>query len=76
MIDVTDILYKICEDKRVYDPKIDLVESGILDSYAIIELLSYLEDMNINIQITRIDRNKLRTIKGIESLIEDTKKQQ
>ena len=70
-IDVPKILYEICEDDGVYEKDIDLIESGLLDSYAFIELFSILEDYGINIQPTRIDRSNLRTIKGIEKLIED-----
>jgi acyl carrier protein len=73
MIDVPKLLFEICEDKKVFDENIDLVESGLLDSFAFIELFSRLEDYNINIQPTRIDRNKLRSIKGIEELIEEYK---
>ena len=62
MIDVKKLLYEIIEDDRIFDKEIDLVESGLLDSYAFIELFSRLEDMGINIQPTRIDRNKLRSI--------------
>lgn len=75
MIDVKALLYEICEDKRVYEDKIDLIESGLLDSYAFIELFSRLEDYNINIQPTRIDRSKLRTTTGIEELIEEYQKE-
>ena len=71
MIDVKKILYEICEDKSVYDKDIDLIDNGILDSYAFIELFSRLEEYNIYIQPTRIDRSKLRTVKGIQELIED-----
>lgn len=70
-IDVREILYQICEDELVYEEDINLVESGILDSYAFIELFSKFEDYNIVLHPTRIDRKKLETIKGIESLIED-----
>ena len=70
-IEVKNILYEICEDELVYDENINLVDSGLLDSYAIIELFSRLEDYNVVIQPTRIDRTKLQTIKGIESLIEE-----
>ena len=69
-IDVKKLLYEICEDENVYEKDIDLVESGLLDSYAFIELFSRLEDYGINIQPTRIDRTKLRTVEGIEELIE------
>ena len=69
MIDVEEILYEICDDDSVYDKNIDLVETGLLDSFAFIELFSKLEDLGINIQPTRIDRDKLRTVDGIKELI-------
>ena len=50
---------------------IELVDSGLLDSFAFIELFSKLEDFGIIIQPTRIDRNLLRTVEGIERLIEE-----
>lgn len=71
MIDVCKLLYEICEDKRVFDKDFDLIDSGLLDSFAFIELFSKLEDLGITIQPTRIDRNLLRTSKGIELLIKD-----
>ena len=67
MIDVKKILYEICEDENVYNPDFDLIESGLLDSF---ELFARLEDEGIEIQPTRIDREKLRTPKGIEELVE------
>ena len=69
MIDIQKLLYEICEDKRVYEDGIDLIETGILDSYAFIELFSRLEDYGIVLHPTRIDRTKLRTIHGLEELI-------
>ena len=71
MIDVKKLLYEICDDKRVYDDNIDLMESGILDSYAFIELFSRLEDEGIILHPTRIDRTKLRTVHGIEELLRE-----
>lgn len=71
MIDVKQILYEICEDEAVFDKDIDLIDSGLLDSYAFIELFSRLEDYNIILYPTQIDRNKLRTVAGIEELIND-----
>ena len=41
---IYDILYEICGDNRVYNPDCELVESGFLDSYAVIELFSRLEE--------------------------------
>ena len=70
-INIPELLYEICEDEGVYEEDIDLIESGLLDSFAFIELFSRLEDFGINIQPTRIDRSQLRTVKGIEQLIND-----
>ena len=72
-IDVKKLLYDICEDEAVYDDGIDLIDSGIIDSFVFIELFSKLEDYGILIQPTRVDRSKLRTVKGIEELIEEYK---
>ena len=69
MIDIQKLLYKLCEDERVFDPEIDLIESGLMDSLAMIELFSALEDEGIELQPTRIDRDLLRSVKGIEALI-------
>ena len=71
MTDVKKILFEICESDEVYKEDVDLVESGLLDSFAIIELFSRLEDEGISIPITRVDRSKLSTVKGIEDLIEE-----
>ena len=70
-IDISKLLYEICEDDGVYEKGIDLIESGLLDSYAFIELFSKLEDYGIIIQPTRIDRNLLRNVEGIEKLVND-----
>lgn len=69
MIDVKKILFEICENEKVFDENIDLVESGILDSYGTMELLAAFEDEGIEINITRIDRNLLRSVSGIEKLV-------
>lgn len=71
MIDVKGLLFEICEDERVFNDETDLIESGLLDSYAVIELFSRLDEMGIEISITRIDRSLLRSAKGIEKLIEE-----
>lgn len=71
MIDVSKLLYEICEDENVYKPDFDLVDSGLLDSYAFIELFSELEDHGIEIYPTQIDRSKLRTPKQIEDMVKE-----
>ena len=69
MIDVTNLLWEICEDKRVFDPDFDLLSSEVLDSFAMIELFSRLEDAGIELYPTRIDRESLRTPRRIAALI-------
>ena len=69
MIDVQKMLCNICESEEVFDDNIDLIDSGLLDSYAVIELLSQLQDEGIEIQITQINRELLRSIEGIEKII-------
>lgn len=69
MIDVCKLLYEICEDKRVYDKDFDLLASDVLDSFAMIELFTALEDEGIMISPTRVDRAMLQTPRKIEKLI-------
>ncbi|MEG1008428.1 MAG: hypothetical protein RRY22_05600 [Bacilli bacterium] len=71
MINISDLLYEICEDKNVYNPDFDLIESEVFDSFAFIEFFTKLEDLGLVIQPTRIDRSLLRTPKTIEKLIEE-----
>lgn len=70
MIDIKKILYEITQDEKVYED-IDLIDSGLLDSYAFIELFTKLEEEGIILYPTRIDREKLRTVKGIEDLVKE-----
>lgn len=71
-INICDLLYEICEDKHVYDMDYDLIESGLLDSFAFIELFSKLEDLGVLIIPTRIDRSKLKTPRLLEELIKES----
>ncbi len=75
MIDICEILYSICEDENVYNKDFDLIESGLLDSFAFIELFSKLEDMDIVIQPTRINKELLRTPASIEKLVHEKMKE-
>ncbi len=72
-LNVRELLYEICEDKRVYEPGVNLAECGLMDSYAMIELFSILEEEGIALQPTRIDRKLLQTVEGIEELIQQAK---
>jgi len=69
------LLYDNCDDETIFDPDVDLIDSGIMDSLVIIELLTRLEDQGIVIQLTQIDRNQLRTISGILKLINSINKE-
>ena len=71
MINVYDILYSICEDEHVYDKDYDLIDSGLLDSYAFIELFAILEDKGILIYPTRVDRKALRTSGSIDQMVSE-----
>ena len=67
---IKDILYEVCDDERVYEEGIDLLEK-VIDSMALIELFSRLEEeFDIEVQPTEIPLDSLRTIDGIKELIE------
>ncbi len=70
-INICDLLYEICEDKSVYDKDCELIESGLLDSFAFIELFSKLEDLGITIYPTRINKEMLKTPRLLEELIKE-----
>ena len=71
MINISLMLFQLFGDKRVYDPEFDLVESGLMDSLGLIQLLEKLEDEGIELAPTRIDRSLLRTPGGIQQLVEE-----
>lgn len=69
---IIDIIVKVSYDKSIiYDNNIDLVESGILDSLAFINLMAELEDeFDIEIQPTQIPSSTWKTLDGIVKLVE------
>lgn len=69
MICVTELLAELCEDERVCDPDCELIDSGLLDSLAMIDLFAALADEGIALYPTRIDRNRLKTPRAIAALI-------
>lgn len=73
MIDVKKILLDICEDERVLDESIDLIDSGIIDSYVFIEFFARLEELGIEIQPTRIDRDILRSVSKLSEYVNNLK---
>lgn len=73
ILDVNKFICEICGLDKPLDENEELIESGILDSLAIIELVSALEDEDIIIHLTRIDRSRLKTVALINDLIEEIK---
>ena len=73
MIDVKKILVEICEDERVIDPNIDLIDSGLFDSYAFIEFFARLEELGVEVQPTRIERDILRNVDKLSEYINNLK---
>ena len=69
--EVRQLLREVCGDDSAGDEGVDLIETGLLDSLAVIELFTRLEERGVELQPTRIDRSKLRTAEGILSLIAD-----
>lgn len=67
---VLKILNNICESDELILSDTELLESGILDSLAMIELFNELEDIGIEIQPTKIKREQLKTAKSIAKLPE------
>lgn len=67
---IKDILYSVCDDERVYEDGIDLLEE-VIDSMALIELISILEEeFSIVVSPTEIPLDSLRTIDGITEFVE------
>lgn len=71
-IDVRSLLREVCGDERAGDYGVDLIDSGLLDSMAFIELFTRLEEEGYDLQPTRIDRSLLRTAEGIEALLRES----
>ena len=67
-IDIKELLYKITENKAVYED-VDFIDSDILDSYAIIMLINALEDLGIIIDLREAHSDSFRNIEGIEQLM-------
>ena len=71
MTDVKKILLELIGDEAFLDSGCELIESGLLDSLAMIELLDALIDEGVELQITRIDREMLKTPALIQKLVDE-----
>ena len=74
MSDIHALLREVCGDPAAGEDGVDLIESGLLDSLAVIELFTRLEEEGVVLIPTRVDREKLRTAAGIEDLVEEARR--
>ena len=65
---IRDLLVQVCGTREALRPGADLLEEGILDSLAMIDLLEGLEALGIQIQPTRVPRDAFRTVEGLRAL--------
>ena len=68
--EVLKILNYICEADEPILSDTELLDSGLLDSLAMIDLFNELEDIGVEIQPTKIEMGQLRTAKLIANFIE------
>ena len=68
---VLKILNSICDSSEPIFVDTELLDSGMLDSLAMIEFFNELEDIGIEIQPTKINREQLHNAKLITDLIEN-----
>ena len=62
------LLADACGSEAALREGTDLLETGLLDSLALITLLDGLEDMGVEIQPTQVEREAFRTAAGIFEL--------
>lgn len=67
---VISLLSEFCEHDEPITPDTELLESGLLDSLAFIELLNALEDMGAEIQPTQYPRSAFSTPRSIFEMCE------
>ncbi len=65
---ITSLLEQFTDHDSPILPDTELLDSGLLDSLAFIELLNALEDMGCPIQPTRIPRERFSTPESIAEL--------
>lgn len=70
--EIVSLLSEFCEHDREIMPDTELLESGLLDSLAFIELLNALEDRGCDIQPTRQPRERFATPESIAIMCKET----
>lgn len=70
---IVEIIIEVCEDDSVKDNlDIDLIDSEIIDSFALVSLITKLEEeFNIELQPTQIKPDTWRSIDSIVKLVEN-----
>ena len=68
---IRNLLVRVCGTEEALDESIDLINSGILDSLAFIDLLTELDFEGISIQPTQVDRNRFRNVNSIIELVKE-----
>jgi len=59
----------------VDDPEVDLIEEGLLDSLAVVDLLMQLElNFGITVEMETLDLDDLRTVQSIEEFVSRNQK--
>ena len=68
-----DILVEICDEEGIREePEMDLIEEGLLDSLALVELLVRLEDeFGITISPTEYEKGDFSTFNKIKKILAD-----
>ncbi len=69
--ELTGLLREVCGDDSI-SAETELIQSGLLDSYAFIGLLSELDMRGIRIEPTRAGMESFSTAKDILRIIENT----
>ena len=72
MIDkIINILQNVCDIDKKIQKDTELIDSSILDSYALIQFIYELEKLGIELQLTQISKENLRYPYLIASYIEN-----
>lgn len=68
---IKELLVQVCGTEQVLEEGIDLLDSGLLDSLAFIDLLTELDFEGISIQPTQVDRRRFSTVESIIDLVKE-----
>lgn len=72
--DLLELLQDACGVDVPLLPETELLDSGLLDSLALIRLLDALEDHGLLLEPTRVERESLRTPRRIAELLDNAER--